>query len=146
MKHKHFPTPMFCLLTLVLALCTTFTWRATSTDTPSAQPINSSSLDPESATERSPVPNSQQPTPTTAATDPVLYFSDITSGSKSGNTDTPGGRYDEATPAITETVHRAIPGSEWVIFENSSRIPHVEETERFLQVFDNFLNRVEAQA
>jgi hypothetical protein len=92
MKHKHFPTPMFCLLTLVLALCTTFTWRATSTDTPSAQPTNSSSLDPESATERSPVPNSQQPTPTTTATDPVLYFSDITSGPKSGNSDTSGGR------------------------------------------------------
>ena len=57
-----------------------------------------------------------------------------------------GGRYDEATPAITETVHRGIPGSEWVIFENSSHTPHVEETERFLQVLDRFLSRVEARA
>jgi proline-specific peptidase len=57
-----------------------------------------------------------------------------------------GGRYDEATPAITETVHRGISGSEWVIFENSSHLPHVEETERYLQVLDQFLNRVEAQA
>lgn len=57
-----------------------------------------------------------------------------------------GGRYDEATPAITETVHRGIPGSEWVIFENSSHLPHVEESERYLQVLGEFLNRVEAQA
>jgi proline-specific peptidase len=57
-----------------------------------------------------------------------------------------GGRYDEATPAITETVHRGIPDSEWVIFENSSHLPHVEETERYLQVLGEFLNRVEAQA
>jgi proline-specific peptidase len=57
-----------------------------------------------------------------------------------------GGRYDEATPAITETVHRGITGSEWVIFENSSHLPHVEETERYLQVLGEFLNRVEAQA
>ena len=56
-----------------------------------------------------------------------------------------GGRYDEATPAITETVHRGIPGSEWVIFENSSHLPHVEETERYLQVLGQFLKRVEAQ-
>jgi L-proline amide hydrolase len=57
-----------------------------------------------------------------------------------------GGRYDEATPAITETVHGGIPGSEWVIFENSSHMPHVEETERYLQVVGRFLERVEAQS
>jgi len=57
-----------------------------------------------------------------------------------------GGRYDEATPAITETIHRGISGSQWVIFENSSHMPHVEETERYLQVLREFLSRVEAQA
>jgi proline-specific peptidase len=56
-----------------------------------------------------------------------------------------GGRYDEATPTITETLHRGIPGSEWVIFENSAHFPHIEETERYLQVLSQFLNRVEAQ-
>lgn len=56
-----------------------------------------------------------------------------------------GGRYDEATPAITETVHRGIPSSEWVIFENSSHTPHLEETERYMQVLTNFLYRVESQ-
>lgn len=57
-----------------------------------------------------------------------------------------GGRYDEATPDVTETVHRGIAGSEWVIFENSGHFPHIEETERYLKVLDQFLNRVEAQA
>lgn len=56
-----------------------------------------------------------------------------------------GGRYDEATPAITETVHRGIPGSEWVIFERSSHLPHLEEPERFLQVVGDFFARVEAR-
>ncbi|MFQ6043186.1 MAG: proline iminopeptidase-family hydrolase [Candidatus Poribacteria bacterium] len=56
------------------------------------------------------------------------------------------GRYDEATPAIAETVHRGIPGSERVLFENSSHTPHLEETERYMQVLTDFLYRVESQA
>lgn len=56
------------------------------------------------------------------------------------------GRYDEATPLIAETVHRGIRKSEWVLFENSSHMPHVEETDRYLQVLTNFLQRVESQA
>ena len=56
-----------------------------------------------------------------------------------------GGRYDEATPVLAETIHRGIPGSEWVVFENSAHVPHIEETERYLQVLGRFLNRVEAQ-
>ena len=55
------------------------------------------------------------------------------------------GRYDEATPLIAETVHRGIQGSEWVLFENSSHMPHVEETDRFLQVLTSFLDRVESR-
>lgn len=55
------------------------------------------------------------------------------------------GRYDEATPVIAETVHRGIPGSEWVLFENSAHTPHLEETERYLKVLTNFLDRIEPQ-
>jgi proline-specific peptidase len=55
------------------------------------------------------------------------------------------GRYDEATPAIAETVHRGIPGSEWHLFEHSSHTAHIEEAERYMQVLDQFLSRVEAQ-
>lgn len=54
------------------------------------------------------------------------------------------GRYDEATPAIAETVHRGISGSEWTLFENSSHMPHAEEADRYMQVLDQFMNRVES--
>jgi proline-specific peptidase len=53
------------------------------------------------------------------------------------------GRYDEATPAIAQTVHDGIPGSEWVLFEESSHMPHAEEPERFVEVVDAFMTRVE---
>lgn len=52
-----------------------------------------------------------------------------------------GGRFDEATPTITEATHQAIPGSEWVIFEHSAHLPHLEETEHYLQVLQHFLRR-----
>jgi L-proline amide hydrolase len=51
------------------------------------------------------------------------------------------GRYDEATPLIARAVHEGIPGSEWVLFEQSSHVPHVEETERFLEVVGEWLER-----
>jgi proline-specific peptidase len=53
------------------------------------------------------------------------------------------GRYDEATPLIAGSVHRGIPGSEWVIFEESSHMAHAEEAERYMAVLDDFLTRVE---
>jgi len=55
------------------------------------------------------------------------------------------GRYDEATPLIAETVHQGIPGSEWVIFEHSSHMAHAEEPDRYIQVLDQFLDRIEAK-
>jgi pimeloyl-ACP methyl ester carboxylesterase len=55
------------------------------------------------------------------------------------------GRYDEAAPVIAETVHHGISGSEWVLFENSSHVLHIEETERYLQVLMSFLDRIEPQ-
>ncbi len=53
------------------------------------------------------------------------------------------GRHDECTPMIAETVHRGIPGSEWVLFEESSHTAFAEEPERYLEVLDRFLSRVE---
>lgn len=55
------------------------------------------------------------------------------------------GRHDEATPLIAGTVHEGIPGSEWVIFEESSHMAHAEEQERYMQVLDAFLTRIEAR-
>ena len=54
------------------------------------------------------------------------------------------GRYDESTPIINETIKKGIRGSEWILFENSSHTPHLEEPERYLKVLEKFLNRVEA--
>jgi len=56
-----------------------------------------------------------------------------------------GGRYDEATPVLTEMIHSGILGSEWIIFEHSGHFPHIEETERYLEVLSGFLERVEAR-
>ncbi len=56
------------------------------------------------------------------------------------------GRHDEATPAIAETVHRGIAGSEWVVFERSSHCAHVEEADRYARVLESFLARVELEA
>ena len=53
------------------------------------------------------------------------------------------GRYDESTPMINEVLHRGIADSEWVIFENSSHLSHVEEPELYMQTVRAFLNRVE---
>lgn len=53
------------------------------------------------------------------------------------------GRYDEATPTINEVLQRGIPGSQWVVLENSSHLSHVEEPELYMQTVRNFLSRVE---
>jgi L-proline amide hydrolase len=56
------------------------------------------------------------------------------------------GRHDELTPMQAEIVHQGISGNEWVIFEESSHLPHVEEQQRYLEVLDAFLTRVEQNA
>jgi L-proline amide hydrolase len=51
------------------------------------------------------------------------------------------GRNDEATPALQETLHAGIRDSEWVCFEDSSHMPHVEERGRYMQVVADWLAR-----
>ena len=53
------------------------------------------------------------------------------------------GRYDESTPLINETIRNGIKGSRWVIFEDSSHTPHLEEPERYLEVLKSFIKEVE---
>jgi proline-specific peptidase len=55
------------------------------------------------------------------------------------------GRYDLCTPAEQEVMREGIPGSEWVLFEESSHCPYAEVPERFLEVVEGFLSRVEGQ-
>jgi proline-specific peptidase len=54
------------------------------------------------------------------------------------------GEHDEATPAINRTVSSAIPGAESVVLPGCSHMAHVEETERYLRLLDDFMTRVEA--
>lgn len=56
------------------------------------------------------------------------------------------GRYDECTPMQAEIIKDGIPGCEWVLFEESSHMPHVEEAEAYMKALDEFLTRVESRA
>ena len=51
------------------------------------------------------------------------------------------GRYDEATPAVVQPFADRIKEVRWTIFENSSHMPHVEETKRCLKVVGDFLDQ-----
>jgi L-proline amide hydrolase len=51
------------------------------------------------------------------------------------------GRYDEATPALQQVLHDGIEGSEWVVFEESSHMPHVEERAEYMRVVGDWLSR-----
>ncbi|MDT0261670.1 proline iminopeptidase-family hydrolase [Jatrophihabitans lederbergiae] len=53
------------------------------------------------------------------------------------------GRYDEATPVAVQPFFDLIPDSRWRVFAESSHMPHVEETERYLAVVEAFLDGAE---
>lgn len=53
------------------------------------------------------------------------------------------GRYDESTPLINEVLHKGIAGSEWVLFEHSSHMAHVEERELYMSTLRAFIEGVE---
>ena len=70
---------------------------------------------------------------------------DWSSTERLGDIDVPtllvSGRYDEATPALQETMLGGIPDCEWVLFEESAHMPHVEEPERYVAVVSDWLRR-----
>lgn len=49
------------------------------------------------------------------------------------------GRYDEMTPELQRTLLAGIPDCEWVLFEHSAHLPHVEEEARYLKVVGDWL-------
>ena len=51
------------------------------------------------------------------------------------------GRHDEATPALQQVLLDGIADAEWVCFEESSHMPHVEERDRYMQVVGDWLAR-----
>ena len=40
-------------------------------------------------------------------------------------------------------MHKEIAGSEWVLFEHSSHMAHIEEMDLYMQVMRDFLHKVE---
>jgi proline-specific peptidase len=53
------------------------------------------------------------------------------------------GRFDESTPALNEVLQHGIRNSEWIVFEESSHTPHLEETDQYLLVLADFLAHVD---
>lgn len=50
------------------------------------------------------------------------------------------GHFDEATPATVAPFVEEIPGAQWLLFDESSHMPFVEETDRYLEVVNEFLS------
>jgi hypothetical protein len=92
MRHKHFPTLVFASLAMVLALCTAISCRPIPLGVVISQAPILSAISLRTVTEQSQNLNPRSPASSSVASDPVLYFSDITSGPKSGNSDISGGR------------------------------------------------------
>jgi L-proline amide hydrolase len=53
------------------------------------------------------------------------------------------GRHDEATPLIVGQIHDRIADAEWLLLEESSHLPHIEEPEVFLERVNAFLEGVD---
>jgi proline-specific peptidase len=53
------------------------------------------------------------------------------------------GRYDEITPACSETLRDGIPDARMVVFEESSHCAHLEEPERYARVVEEFLTEID---
>lgn len=49
------------------------------------------------------------------------------------------GRYDEATPEVVRPYVERVPGCRWIVFEQSSHMPHVEEQDACLQAVSDFV-------
>jgi pimeloyl-ACP methyl ester carboxylesterase len=47
---------------------------------------------------------------------------------------------------VLRQVLRGISGSEWVIFEQSAHMAHLEEEDHYRRVVNDFMSRVEGQA
>jgi len=54
------------------------------------------------------------------------------------------GQHDEATPTITEAMHRGIPGSEWVVLDDCSHLCHLEQPVHYNALLSAFFDRVES--
>jgi L-proline amide hydrolase len=56
------------------------------------------------------------------------------------------GEHDEVRPDVVQAIHERVRDCEWVLFEDASHTPHLEQPERFLRVVSEFLERAERPA
>lgn len=56
------------------------------------------------------------------------------------------GRFDEASPETTAWYQSLVPNAEMVVFEQSAHMAHLEESQKYIEVVKDFLQRVEAKA
>jgi proline-specific peptidase len=56
------------------------------------------------------------------------------------------GRYDEITPACSETIVAGIPDARMVVFEKSAHVAHLEEPEEYASTVEEFLDSVEVRS
>ena len=56
------------------------------------------------------------------------------------------GGYDEMTPAVVQPLVDGIRGAEAAVFEQAAHLAMVEEPDRYREVVESFLSRVEAAA
>jgi L-proline amide hydrolase len=49
------------------------------------------------------------------------------------------GEHDEATPDVVRPLVEAIPQARWELFEGASHTPHLEQSDRFLALVEEFL-------
>jgi proline-specific peptidase len=56
------------------------------------------------------------------------------------------GRYDELTPACSETLRDGIPDARMVVFEESAHCAHLEEPELYANTVEGFLTEVDGRA
>ena len=52
------------------------------------------------------------------------------------------GRYDTIDPTLSREIHRGIPGSEFVLFENSGHVTMLDERDLYMDTVRRFLDRV----
>jgi proline-specific peptidase len=50
------------------------------------------------------------------------------------------GERDEVAPDLVVQAQKALPTSQWRLFENSAHMPHLEESEQYVAVVDRFLD------
>jgi proline iminopeptidase len=54
-----------------------------------------------------------------------------------------GGRYDEVSPRVAESIHRGIKRSKWVVFEKSAHLPMWEEREKYMNTLSDFMDSID---